>query len=297
MRIGDRLMEEPEMKTGATTWPNGSKIAVALTVMFETWPEGKWPPYAAQRWQPKPGALDHQSISFAQYGGKAGIWRILNILDKAGMPATFCTNAHSVEVYPEAAAQVVKCGHDFAAHGYTQDAHLADMTAEQEQATIRRCIEVLEKNTGQRPQGWLSPILAWTAHTDDFLAQEKMLWHGDANYTDLPRRVHTPHGTIAHVPHSDYTDNRVLWLSPQDYFNVYKDTFDYLYANEPLSLMVMTLHCHFGGRPLMSAQMHKLLRYFSSFPGVWFARHRELAQWALEGDADEISNAQRFFPQ
>ena len=132
------------MKTGATTWPNGSKIAVALTVMFETWPEGKWPPYAAQRWQPKPGALDHQSISFARYGGKAGIWRILNILDKAGMPATFCTNAHSVEVYPEAAAQVVKCGHDFAAHGYTQDAHLADMTAEQEQSTIRRCIERID---------------------------------------------------------------------------------------------------------------------------------------------------------
>ena len=84
------------MKSGVTTWPNGSRIAVALTVMFETWPEGKWPPYAAQRWQPKPGSLDHQSITFAQYGGKAGIWRILNILDKAGMPATFCTNAHSV---------------------------------------------------------------------------------------------------------------------------------------------------------------------------------------------------------
>jgi hypothetical protein len=29
---------------------------------------------------------------------------------------------------------------------------------------------------------------------------------------------------------------------------------------------------------------------------VWFARHRELARWALEGDADEITNAQRFFP-
>ena len=170
------------------------------------------------------------------------------------------------------------------------------MTPEQEQATIRRCIEVLEKNTGQRPAGWLSPILAWTQHTDDFLAQEKMLWHGDANYLDLPRRIHTNHGPLAHIPHSDYTDNRVLWLSPQDYFNVYRDTFDYLYAREPLSLLVMTVHCHFGGRPLMSAMLDKLLRYFSGHSGVWFARHRELAQWALDGDADEISNAQRFFP-
>jgi hypothetical protein len=64
-----------------------------------------------------------------------------------------------------------------------------------------------------------------------------------------------------------------------------------------LSLLVMTVHCHFGGRPLMSAMLDKLLRYFAQFPGVWFARHRELAHWALEGYADEITNAQRFFPR
>jgi allantoinase len=284
------------MKSGTTAWPNGKRIAVALTVMFETWPDGKWPPYSAQRWQPKPGVIDHQSITFGQYGGKSGIWRILHILEECRMPATFCASARSVEVYPEAAAEVVRLGHDFAAHGYTQDEHLADMTPEQEHATIKRCIDVLEKNTGKRPLGWLSPILAWTQHTDEFLAREKLLWHGDANYTDLPRRIHTRHGPLAHIPHSDYTDNRVLWLSPQDYFNVYKDSFDYLYANEPLSLLVMTVHCHFGGRPLMSAQLHKLLRYFAQFPDVWFARHAELAQWALDGDADEITNAQRFFP-
>ena len=283
------------MKSGTVCWPNGSRIAIAITVMFETWPDDKWPPYAAQRWQPKPGAKDHQSMTWGQYGGKAGIWRILRILDECSAPATFCANARSVEVYPEATAQVVRSGHDFAAHGYTQDQHLADMTPEQEHATIKHCIEVLEQKTGTRPEGWLSPILAWTEHTDDILAHEKLLWHGDANYTDLPRRIATRHGPLVHIPHSDYTDNRVLWLSPQDYHNVYKDTFDYLYAREPLSLLVMTVHCHFGGRPLMSAMLDKLLRYFAQFPGVWFARHRELARWALEGDADEITNAQRFF--
>jgi hypothetical protein len=153
------------MKSGTVCWPNGSRIAIAITVMFETWPDDKWPPYAAQRWQPKPGAKDHQSMTWGQYGGKAGIWRILRILDECGAPATFCVN-----------------------------------------------------------------------------------------------------------------------------------TFDYLYAREPLSLLVMTVHCHFGGRPLMSAMLDKLLRYFAQFPGVWFARHRELARWALEGDADEITNAERFFP-
>ena len=101
--------------------------------------------------------------------------------------------------------------------------------------------------------------------------------------------------TLVHIPHSDYTDNRVVWLSPRQYYDVYKDTFDYLYANEPMALMVMTVHSHFGGRPLMAAVFDKLLTYFAQFPDVWFARHRELAQWALDSGSDEVTYAQRFF--
>ena len=41
------------------------------------------------------------------------------------------------------------------------------------------------------------------------------------------------------------------------------------------------VHAHFGGRPLMSAMLHELLRYMKNFPDVWFARHDEVARWAL----------------
>ena len=85
-------------------------------------------------------------------------------------------------------------------------------------------------------------------------------------------------------------------MSPRQYFDTYRDTFDYLYANEPMGLLVLTVHCHFGGRPLMSAVLNRLLRYFSQYPDVWFSRHNELARWALEGEFEEITNAQRFFP-
>jgi len=61
--------------------------------------------------------------------------------------------------------------------------------------------------------------------------------------------VKTNYGTQVHIPHRDYTDNRVVWLSPRQYYGVYKDTFDYLHANEPMSFEVMTVHCHFGGLP------------------------------------------------
>ena len=81
---------------------------------------------------------------------------------------------------------------------------------------------------------------------------------------------------------------------PRQHYDVYKDTFDYLYANEPMSLLVLTAHCHFGGRPLMSAVLNQLPRYFAQFPDVC-ARHGELAQWALDRDTDEVTYPQRFF--
>jgi len=52
----------------------------------------------------------------------------------------------------------------------------------------RSCVRATtSRRTGKRPDGWLSPVLAWTEHTADFLAQEKVVWQGDANFTDLPR--------------------------------------------------------------------------------------------------------------
>ena len=73
------------------------------------------------------------------------------------------------------------------------------------------------------------------------------------------------------------------WQSPRQYYDAYRDTF------EPMSLMVMTVHCHFGGRPLMASVFNELPGCFGQFSDVWFARHRELAQWALESEFDEYA--------
>jgi hypothetical protein len=57
------------------------------------------------------------------------------------------------------------------------------------------------------------------------------------------------------------------------------------------------LHCHFGGRPLMAAQLDRILKYIRGFPGVWIVRHDELAEWIKTSKIKEWSNSSRFFPQ
>ena len=52
--------------------------------------------------------------------------------------------------------------------------------------------------------------------------------------------------------------------------------------HESPSLLNLTVHAHFGGRPMMSAMLTQLLHYMKGFPEVWFARHDQIARWVLE---------------
>jgi hypothetical protein len=85
---------------------------------------------------------------------------------------------------------------------------------------------------------------------------------------------------------SDFADNRVLRSSPRAYFDVYKDTFEYLYKHEPGSHLTLTIHAHHGGRPPIMAVVDELLSYWKTLPDVWFARHREVAQVTLDAARD-----------
>jgi peptidoglycan/xylan/chitin deacetylase (PgdA/CDA1 family) len=274
-------------------WPNGARMAVVVTCLLETWSEGRWPPFSVQTTSLKPGTPDLAAAMWGTYGVKAGVWRLLRILDDNKVPATFCANARALELDPRAAKQIVQSGHEIAAHSYTQDTILAYLDADEERATIRRTADAIERVSGRRPSGWLSPVLAFSERTHAIVAEEGFLWSGDHNNIDLPFCVETGARTVVAVPHSDFADHRVLRANPRDWFDVYKDTFDYLYNNEPTSYLNVTVHCHFGGRPLIAAQIDRILKYIRGFSDIWLVRHDELAQWVLDNKIREWSNAER----
>ena len=51
-------------------WPHGKRICVSVSVMLETWSEGKAPPYGVQATSPKPGVVDLAGIAWGSYGGR-----------------------------------------------------------------------------------------------------------------------------------------------------------------------------------------------------------------------------------
>ena len=89
------------MQHTISAWPENKKLAVMITIMFEVWSEGKAPPYSPMTTALKPGTPDLLGISWSQYGGKTGIWRLLRILDDTDTKATVCLNAKAAECFPK----------------------------------------------------------------------------------------------------------------------------------------------------------------------------------------------------
>lgn len=275
------------------SWPDGKRVAVLIGVLLESWSDGKSPSYFTRTTPLKPGAVDRAGVQWSHYGGREGIWRLLKVLRACRLPATVFCNALSAELYPDAVRDIVGAGHDLAAHGYSQDQYLLDMAPEQQRATIRKCLDILEAAGGRRPDGWVSSVYSWNEHTVDALIAEGIRWHADMLDASFPRRERAKSGTIVALPWCDFVDNRVLRASPEDFYDTYKATFDYLRANEAGGLIHIAVHSHFGGRPLMSAVFQKTLEYFRACPDVWFPTHRELVQWFTDQNIDEIPAAER----
>lgn len=278
-----------------TAWPGGKRIAVLVSILFETWSEGKGPSYFPRTTPLKPGTVDRGAIQWGEFGGKEGLWRILRTLDRHRVPATVHASGRAGELYPDVLKEAVRAGHAIAGHGYTQDGLFCYMTPDEERATIRKTLAALEAACGAKARGWATPAYSWTEHTFDLLLQEGVQWYADALDISLPRKQRLASGDIVAFPWSDFVDNRVLRQAPQTFFDVYKDTFDYLQAHEPMGLLHIGFHGHFGGRPLMTAMFDKLLAFLRTQPDVCFPGHQAIADWMLTRDGPELTYANRFF--
>jgi peptidoglycan/xylan/chitin deacetylase (PgdA/CDA1 family) len=267
--------------------PRDVRLVVVLTFLMENWSPGKAPPYSPMTSPPKPGAVDRAGITWSNYGGRSGMARLVRVARRHGVSGTVCANARSAELFPETVRHVVEAGFELAGHNYAQDEVLSGLDEAQERALIGKSLDILESVSGVKPVGWLSSTIACNDRTAGVLAGRGLLWHGDYNDIDLPCRSRTDSGEIVAIPHSDFADNRVLRGAPDAWYACYRDMFDYQYRQEPGSFINITMHGNFGGRPLMAAQLDKLLGYMLAHAGVWMPRHDQLAHWVNAHDLRE----------
>ena len=78
------------------------------------------------------GKPDYASLAYGEYGGKAGIWRIMDVLNRNGVKGTIDTNGRIAEDFPDALKELHAGGHEIVGHGWVNDTALSSLDAEAE---------------------------------------------------------------------------------------------------------------------------------------------------------------------
>jgi peptidoglycan/xylan/chitin deacetylase (PgdA/CDA1 family) len=207
-------------------WPGGKRIAVFFRVSFEWWSDGKWPGIGPMGNPLKAGVPDLNAIGWAEYGHRRGIHRILDVLARQDIKATINVSGIMAERYPETVRKIAEAGHEIVAHSYTMDMIPAYLTEDEERENIRHTTDLIERATGIRPTGWISPRSTPSLRTPKLLAEAGFEWHGDTLNDDLPYVVEFGDRAIVAFPNNTEVNDLPLYMrhgnAPQVMFDIFE---------------------------------------------------------------------------
>ncbi len=142
---------------------NGTQCVVTLTFDIDG-------PSATLRRNPE--LTDHPSaISMGEFGPKVGTARILDLLDRHDILATFFVPGWVAERNQKIIKEVFARGHEVANHGYLHEPPSSLGPDEDEGAILDQGSDILESITGDRPQGYRSP--SWELSADSLRLMHK----------------------------------------------------------------------------------------------------------------------------
>ena len=215
--------------------------------------------------------------SKGQYGPRVGLPRILNLLDKYSIKSTFFVPGWTAETYPDSVKEIVRRGHEVAAHGYKHE-NLAQLNSPDGQAEIfRKSIQQLEAVVGQRPAGFRAPDWEFSRYTLENLAKFGFKYDSSLMDDEKPyiiKHEGKPTG-IVEFP--------VAWLwddwgvfeehrrTAREVFDTWIQEFEALYAAK-MTYFNLTMHPQTIGRASRTAMLEDLIRVMRRRKGVTFSR-------------------------
>ena len=284
---GQARAQETIMSGSSQFWPDGARLAVSLSLMFEA---GGQPISGAGGVIPDPiehGLPDLPTNAFFQYGVYEGIPRILDMLDRHQVKLSSFMIGHAIEKAPDLAREIVRRGHEAAAHGRSwQNSYALDPDAERR--FILDDVEAIEKIAGHRPVGWNAYWMRNSPHTFDILQSLGFRYHIDEPSRDEPFIIKLRGGDFVTVPYTFHMNDIVSFpfenYNPAAHEQALRDEFDLLYEEgaHRRRMMVVSLHDRISGHANRVRVLDRFLAYAKTKPGVWFARKDEIAAWALQ---------------
>ncbi|HTS63675.1 MAG TPA: polysaccharide deacetylase [Candidatus Acidoferrales bacterium] len=256
------------------SWPNGARVAVCLSFDDDT-----------EAPLLRDGNTSPTTLSASDFGAETGTARILEMLDRYQVPATFFVTGVDALLHPQMLAAILKSGrHEIGVHGWIHEfpPRLADG---EEERLLDKAIDYLTKATGKRPVGYRAPSWAFSPNTLDLIRKKGFFYDSSLQAMDEPYEIVAnakPTGMVELA--IDWTLTETPYLgqnghmpSPELLYQVYKDEFDGAYQER--TMFVLTLHPFVSGHRAPMRHLNELVGYMKSKPGVWFATCEQIARY------------------
>jgi peptidoglycan/xylan/chitin deacetylase (PgdA/CDA1 family) len=260
------------------SWPGGAQVAVALS--FDSDHESG---------ELREGGSSPGRLSQGQYGNRVGVPRILDLLERHGVPASFYVPAVIALLYPEEQRRVVAAGHEIGIHGWIHERN-SILDYKDERELMFRSADTLARITGKPPVGMRTPSWDFSQHTLRIVRELGLLYDSSLMADDEPYElVEDGEATgIVELPVEWIRDDAVYfnmnrfsalrpYTPPAGVLEIFQSEFDETVKEN--GLFLLTMHPHYIGHRSRIALLDRLVTHIKSVPGVWFATHRQVAEY------------------
>jgi peptidoglycan-N-acetylglucosamine deacetylase len=259
-------------------WKGGARCAVALS--FDSDHDTN---------ELRDGGKSIGRMSWGQYGNRVGVPRILDLLDRYGIKASFYVPAVAALLYPDEQKRLVAEGHEIGIHGWIHELNSV-LPYEVERDLMFRSTDTLEKITGVRPVGLRTPSWDFSPNTLRIETELGLLYDSslmaDEDCYDL---VMDGKSTgIVEVPVEWVRDDAVYFMMnrfqslrpytpPKDVLDIFLREFDAAY--QAGGLFQLTMHPHIITPRSRIWILEEIIRHAQAKGDVWFATHAEVATY------------------
>jgi peptidoglycan/xylan/chitin deacetylase (PgdA/CDA1 family) len=245
------------------------------------------------------------AMSRGEFGARVGVPRILEILGRSEIKATFYVPGHTVDTYPDLAKRIIAEGHEIGHHGYLHESPVF-LDEKEEREVIDRGLESIERATGERPVGYRSP--AWDLsdnsipllleygfeYDSSMMAQDFEPYRcrvGDVPNLDKAYEfgkevdlVEFPVSwTLDDFPQMEFVLNPVLpgLSEPEKAKRMWIGDLDWMVRNVPDGIFGMTFHPQVIGRGGRMQILEDMIDHAKEIDGVTFSTVRDAVRgWA-----------------
>jgi peptidoglycan/xylan/chitin deacetylase (PgdA/CDA1 family) len=222
------------------------------------------------------------------FGPEVAVPRILDVLERHDVRATFFVPGVVVEEHPEVVGSIADAGHELGHHGYTHRSP-TELSRKEEVEEIQRGLTAHEDVLGQRPVGYRSPAADLGEHTLQLLAEYDFAYESSLLDDDRPYVHDLASGrTLVELPFAWHLDDWPyfgynMWppvgrgtIAPTaDVFDSWTREFRGLYRRE--RCFVLTMHPQLIGRAGRIDAFEELLQEVRATGDTWIATGKEIA--------------------